>query len=284
MPPDATVRHKTVGIKCDNEEWLDSELHIVEGFTLAGLEDTELGIVGDGNLVYFDAATGLWKVRSGAPLAHKTSHQDGEADEINVGGLSGELADNQPAKAHPLGGIIHNIDSLVHLNARIGDATLDDSGDPRDPNAHHADHEDGGDDAISSPIALAGVPTLTTPYTKDITFFSTASTTEVVVTGSNQNIIVASGEWVLCIVSGFLLNNTQDESNYIGVFRDNTQLAFAFLTPSLTPIAAGYTVMFAVNAADAPAANTYTYQLKAKVTGGTGYFYPIKAIYILMRR
>jgi hypothetical protein len=34
------------------------------------------------------------------PAAHKTSHQDGGADEINVGGLNGELADLQKVKDH----------------------------------------------------------------------------------------------------------------------------------------------------------------------------------------
>lgn len=31
---------------------------------------------------------------------HASQHEDGGSDEINVGGLSGELADNQPSKAH----------------------------------------------------------------------------------------------------------------------------------------------------------------------------------------
>jgi len=33
---------------------------------------------------------------------HASTHQNGGADEINVGGLSGELADNQPPKSHAL--------------------------------------------------------------------------------------------------------------------------------------------------------------------------------------
>lgn len=36
----------------------------------------------------------------GAPGAHATSHQNGGTDEINVAGLSGELADPQPPKTH----------------------------------------------------------------------------------------------------------------------------------------------------------------------------------------
>ena len=34
--------------------------------------------------------------KGGAPLAHKTQHQDGGTDEISVEGLSGRLADPQP--------------------------------------------------------------------------------------------------------------------------------------------------------------------------------------------
>jgi len=36
----------------------------------------------------------------GAPTAHASTHENGGADEINVGGLSGELADPQPPKTH----------------------------------------------------------------------------------------------------------------------------------------------------------------------------------------
>ena len=37
---------------------------------------------------------------SNPPQAHKTSHQNGGADEISVAGLSGELTDDQPPKDH----------------------------------------------------------------------------------------------------------------------------------------------------------------------------------------
>jgi hypothetical protein len=36
----------------------------------------------------------------GTPSAHASSHQNGGTDEVNVAGLSGELADPQPPKAH----------------------------------------------------------------------------------------------------------------------------------------------------------------------------------------
>ena len=40
---------------------------------------------------------------SNAPQAHKTSHENGGTDEISVAGLSGELADDQPPRAHASG-------------------------------------------------------------------------------------------------------------------------------------------------------------------------------------
>lgn len=70
------------------------------------------------------------------PKAHAASHQNAGADEISVAGLSGELADDQPPKAHDLAGAKHNAATLAELNNKVSDATLDDSSDPRDPNAH----------------------------------------------------------------------------------------------------------------------------------------------------
>lgn len=65
------------------------------------------------------------------PNAHAASHQDGAVDEIDVGGLAGELADPQPPKQHALGGSDHSASTLAQVNALVSDATLDDEGDPR---------------------------------------------------------------------------------------------------------------------------------------------------------
>lgn len=67
---------------------------------------------------------------------HASQHEDGGSDEISVEGLSGELADEQPAKAHVLGGAKHTAATLAQLNALILDATLDDVGDTRTPATH----------------------------------------------------------------------------------------------------------------------------------------------------
>ena len=83
------------------------------------------------------------------PKAHKTSHQNGGGDEISVTGLSGELADDQPPKAHDLGGADHNADTLANLNAKISDATLDTNTATRTPSAHKTFHENTGGDEIS---------------------------------------------------------------------------------------------------------------------------------------
>lgn len=73
------------------------------------------------------------------PNAHASSHQNAGGDEISVAGLSGELADNQPPKTHALG-TAHSTDTLANLNAKVSDATLDDSSDPRtDDDAIHDD-------------------------------------------------------------------------------------------------------------------------------------------------
>jgi hypothetical protein len=85
---------------------------------------------------------------SGGGGSHASTHQDGGADEINVGGLSGDLADEQDAKAHNLGGATHNQDTLANLNNKISDATLDDSSSTRTPSAHATSHELGGSDEI----------------------------------------------------------------------------------------------------------------------------------------
>jgi hypothetical protein len=80
---------------------------------------------------------------------HAANHEEGGDDEMDVTDLSGVLADDQPPQAHDLGGAKHNADTLANLNSKITDATLDDSGDPRDPNPHASTHEDGGADEIS---------------------------------------------------------------------------------------------------------------------------------------
>jgi len=80
---------------------------------------------------------------------HAANHEDGGDDEMDVTDLSGVLADDQPPQAHAFGGAKHTGSTLAQVNALITDATLDDSGDPRDPNVHASTHEDGGADEIS---------------------------------------------------------------------------------------------------------------------------------------
>ena len=84
----------------------------------------------------------------GAPSAHASTHENSGSDEISVTGLSGELADDQPPKAHALGGSKHTSATLAQLNALVSDATLDDTSDARTPSSHAASHENGGADEI----------------------------------------------------------------------------------------------------------------------------------------
>ena len=58
------------------------------------------------------------------PKAHKALHQNGGADEINVAGLSGVLADPQTAILHALGSAIHDADTLAAISALISDGTI----------------------------------------------------------------------------------------------------------------------------------------------------------------
>ena len=69
------------------------------------------------------------------------------------GSTKAQIQDHVP-QAHLLGS--HTTDTLVNLNAKVTDATLDDSSDPRTPNVHKTSHEDGGADEISV-AALSGL-------------------------------------------------------------------------------------------------------------------------------
>ena len=104
----------------------------------------------DNSIWMLTAITPTWvEVGSGGSVpAHASNHENGGSDEISVAGLSGELADDQPPKTHAIGGVKHAADTLANLNSKVSDATLDDSGDPRDPNAHASSHQSGGSDAI----------------------------------------------------------------------------------------------------------------------------------------
>jgi hypothetical protein len=85
----------------------------------------------------------------GTPDPHASTHQNSGSDEISVAGLSGELADDQPPKAHALGGAKHTSATLAELNALVSDATLDSTSDTRVPVNHSTAHENGGADEIS---------------------------------------------------------------------------------------------------------------------------------------
>jgi hypothetical protein len=77
------------------------------------------------------------------PLAHKTTHQDGGGDEINVGGLAGLLADAQTPLAHNISHQ-HGGSDEISLSGLAGLAA-----DSQTPLAHKASHQYGGADEIS---------------------------------------------------------------------------------------------------------------------------------------
>jgi len=59
-------------------------------------------------------------------------------------------------KPHAIGGDTHTAATLAQLNAKVSDATLDDSSDTRDPNSHASSHQNGGADEISV-VGLSGL-------------------------------------------------------------------------------------------------------------------------------
>lgn len=134
------IEHSDVGNELSKVEWLSEESHqlvhgssfpaspverqvfyrddehkwyIYNGSSWVSLQEAGgsvayLNDIGDVNvpsptnqhLLYWDAAAGKWQCKANWTAAHATTHQNAGADEINVAGLSGELADNQPPKAH----------------------------------------------------------------------------------------------------------------------------------------------------------------------------------------
>ena len=86
-----------------------------------------------------------WNEHVADQKSHSTRHESNGDDELSVDGLSGDLADEQDAKPHDIGGATHTADTLANLNSKVSDATLDDTNDPREPEAHAATHEGGSD-------------------------------------------------------------------------------------------------------------------------------------------
>lgn len=100
---------------------------------------------------------------------HVATHQDGGADELNVAGLSGELADPQPPKTHatdhqPGGGDAMAVDqaaatgSLRTLGTGAQQACAGNDSrlsDARTPTSHASTHQPGGGDAMAVDAAAA---------------------------------------------------------------------------------------------------------------------------------
>ena len=86
-----------------------------------------------------------WNEHVADQKSHSERHESNGDDELSVEGLSGDLADEQDAKPHDIGGATHTADTLANLNSKVSDATLDDTDDPREPEAHAATHEGGSD-------------------------------------------------------------------------------------------------------------------------------------------
>ena len=99
-------------------------------------------------------------IRLGSVLADEIEGESVLADEIDideatVSNMIAEAAtidgtDSPYAQdPHEIGGGQHAADTLANLNSKVSDATLDDTGDPREPEAHSGTHENGGADEMS---------------------------------------------------------------------------------------------------------------------------------------
>lgn len=85
-----------------NEKWIpvisDTEGRIKMSIVIARLDDindVDVPAPSDEDILYWDTAAGKWKAKASAAGAHASTHQNGGADEVNVGALSGLLADDQ---------------------------------------------------------------------------------------------------------------------------------------------------------------------------------------------
>lgn len=114
--------------------------------------------------------------KTSTPTAHKTTHQDGGADEINVDALLGELAEAQistwdlvsgkPTTFAPAAHKTSHQDSgsdEISVEALAGELTAEQksawakvSGKPStfSPEAHHVSHEPGGSDSVALSAGL----------------------------------------------------------------------------------------------------------------------------------
>lgn len=89
------------------------------------LDDTPAAFTGAaGKASVVNAGEDALEFSAPAPKAHKTTHENAGADEISIAGLSGEAADDQPPKAHIIGGAAHSADTLANLNLKVSDADL----------------------------------------------------------------------------------------------------------------------------------------------------------------
>ena len=91
----------------------------------------------------FQRIAAVWVAISQTPLTHKTSHENGGSDEINVAGLSGLLGDAQIPVAHATSHNNNGSDeiSVSGLSGLLGDAQT--------PLAHASSHNNAGSDEIS---------------------------------------------------------------------------------------------------------------------------------------
>lgn len=154
-PIDATTPTTGQGLVYDGVKWTPSTDGMGDVVGPASSSDNAPAI--------FDGATGKAIKAPNAAVDYLTQAitnvgtVDGRDVSADGSALDAHLIDTANPHATDIGTL--GSGTLAELNAAITDATLDDSGDPRDPNAHAAAHQHGGSDEIATPTpAVNGIP------------------------------------------------------------------------------------------------------------------------------
>lgn len=145
--------------------------------SLGDLGDVDLTGIAANDIIYWNAVAGEWQPIAMWVAAHAASHEVGGADVIDVGGLSGQLADDQHVKdaevlavaaallhaaRHELGGA--DVINVAGLSGQLADDQHVKDAEVLAVAAallHEATHVAGGADDIDSALAIAAMANLT---------------------------------------------------------------------------------------------------------------------------
>lgn len=166
-----TMRHLRYLCITDYQQWFPWQVREIEAYRPSEFNDLRALDIGSTGTV-LSVVDGLpsWEATA-TPAAHKTSHENGGADEISVAGLSGELADPQTPKAHKTSHENGGADeiSVAGLSGELADAQT--------PKTHATSHQHGGADEVATATSAANAIPKGDAAGKLDTWISDASTT-----------------------------------------------------------------------------------------------------------